>query len=134
MKGAAGERRNGFSVTELHGEGASGQPGRQRPGLLLVQHHHRPGLLSSPVSSKSRPVARAASSTAASAAVNERGVPSGAGPVPSAVKVPSMPHQAAERKRMRARSRSTTIRVATLWTRPADSRGMTFFHRTGETS
>ena len=47
------------------------------------------------------------------------------------VKVPSTPHQVAERKRMRARSRSTTIRVATLWTRPADSRGMTLRHSTG---
>ena len=35
---------------------------------------------------------------------------------------------------MRARSRSTTIRVATLCTRPAESRGMTFFQRTGATS
>ena len=35
---------------------------------------------------------------------------------------------------MRARSRSTIIRVATLWTRPADRRGITFFHRTGDTS
>ncbi len=35
---------------------------------------------------------------------------------------------------MRERSRSTTIRVATLWTRPADSRGMIFFQSTGETS
>ncbi len=42
-----------------------------------------------------------------------------------------MPHQPAERKAIRARSRSTTMRVATLWTRPADSRGMIFFHRTG---
>ena len=35
---------------------------------------------------------------------------------------------------MRSRSRSTTRRVATDCTRPADSLGMTFFHRTGETS
>lgn len=35
---------------------------------------------------------------------------------------------------MRWRSRATTIRVATLWTRPAESRGSTFFHSTGETS
>ena len=35
---------------------------------------------------------------------------------------------------MRARSRSTSMRVATLWTRPAESFGMIFFHRTGETS
>ncbi len=32
---------------------------------------------------------------------------------------------------MRSRSRSTTSRVATLCTRPAESFGMTFFHRTG---
>ena len=50
------------------------------------------------------------------------------------MKVASIPHQPAERKAMRARSRSTTIRVATHWTRPAERRGMIFFHRTGETS
>ena len=37
-------------------------------------------------------------------------------------------------KRIRSRSRSTTSRVATDWTRPAESRGMTFFQSTGETS
>ncbi|CAL9458324.1 hypothetical protein SUDANB123_02612 [Nocardiopsis dassonvillei] len=35
---------------------------------------------------------------------------------------------------MRSRSRSTTRRVATDCTRPAESLGMTFFHSTGETS
>ena len=35
---------------------------------------------------------------------------------------------------MRARSRSTTSRVATDCTRPADRAGMTFFHSTGLTS
>ena len=35
---------------------------------------------------------------------------------------------------MRSRSLATTRRVATDCTRPADSRGMTFFHSTGETS
>ena len=45
-----------------------------------------------------------------------------------------MSHQDATRKRIRARSRSTIMRVATLWTRPAESLGMTFFHSTGETS
>ena len=39
---------------------------------------------------------------------------------PSAVTVASMPHHAADVKAIRSRSRSTTIRVATLWTRPAD--------------
>jgi hypothetical protein len=35
---------------------------------------------------------------------------------------------------MRSRSRSTTIRVATDCTRPAESLGSTFFHSTGLTS
>ena len=35
---------------------------------------------------------------------------------------------------MRSRSRCTMIRVATDWTRPADSLGATFFHSTGLTS
>ena len=37
-------------------------------------------------------------------------------------------------KAIRARSRSTMMRTATLCTRPAESRGFTFFQRTGETS
>ena len=51
--------------------------------------------------------------------------------VPAGAKVPSTSQYDARRKRMRARSRSTTSRVATLWTRPADSFGATFFHSTG---
>ena len=39
---------------------------------------------------------------------------------PSAVTVASIPHQPAERKAIRSRSRSTTMRVATLCTRPAE--------------
>ena len=35
---------------------------------------------------------------------------------------------------IRSRSRSTTMRVATDCTRPADSPGSTFFHSTGLTS
>jgi hypothetical protein len=45
-----------------------------------------------------------------------------------------MSQYSACRKRIRARSRSTTMRVATDCTRPADSFGMTFFHSTGLTS
>ncbi len=81
----------------------------------------------SPWSSKSLPVATVAPPSATSAAPK----PDGAAAL---VNVPSTPHQVAERKRIRARSRSTTMRVATLWTRPADSRGMTLRHSTGETS
>lgn len=57
-----------------------------------------------------------------------------ASPVRPVAKVPVRSQYSAERKAMRSRSRSTTSRVATDWTRPADRRGMTFFHRTGETS
>ena len=82
---------------------------------------------------KSRPLAKVTPSRATNEAPKLVGVAASA--LPAAVeKVPSTPHQVAERKAMRARSRSTTIRVATLWTRPADSRGITFFHSTGETS
>ena len=35
---------------------------------------------------------------------------------------------------MRSRSRCTTMRTATLCTRPAESWGITFFHSTGDTS
>ena len=43
------------------------------------------------------------------------------------------PQKEALTKRIRSRSRSTTMRTATLWTRPADSWGITFFHNTGDT-
>ncbi len=46
----------------------------------------------------------------------------------------SMSEYDALRNRMRARSLSTRMRVATLCTRPADSRGRILRHRTGETS
>ena len=81
----------------------------------------------SPCSSKSLPVATVAPPRATSVAPKPAGVPAW-------VKVPSTPHQVAERNRMRARSRSTTMRVATLWTRPAESFGMTLRHSTGDTS
>ena len=45
-----------------------------------------------------------------------------------------MSQYAADTNSIRSRSRSTTSRVATDWTRPADSRGITFFQSTGETS
>lgn len=57
-----------------------------------------------------------------------------ASPARPVAKVPVRSQYSADRKAMRSRSRSTTSRVATDCTRPADSRGMTFFHRTGETS
>ena len=44
------------------------------------------------------------------------------------------PQKEALTKRIRSRSRSTTMRTATLCTRPADNCGITFFQSTGDTS
>ena len=58
-------------------------------------------------------------------------------PLPSpvvGVKRAERSQYSARTKRIRARSRSTRILVATLWTRPADRRGLIFFQRIGETS
>ena len=41
-------------------------------------------------------------------------------------------HQAEEINAIRSRSRSTIKRVATDCTRPAEIRGITFFHKTGD--
>ena len=49
-------------------------------------------------------------------------------------KVPVTSQYSARWNAIRSRSRSTTMRVATDCTRPADSRGSTFFHSTGLTS
>ena len=127
MNGGAGERRKGRSVTELTvnvspasavaTEVASSSP-RTRTSLLPDW---------APSSSKSFPVAMVVPPRL----IREAPKPAGAAAL---VKVPSMPHQVAERNRMRARSRSTTIRVATLCTRPADRRGITLRQSTGETS
>ncbi len=127
MNGAAGERRKGRSVTDFTvklcptsasaTEVASPSP-RTRTSLLA---------LCCPCSSKSLPVATDVPPSTTSEAPK---------PLAAASRwnVPSMPHHVAERNRIRARSRSTTMRVATLCTRPAESRGMTLRHRTGETS
>ena len=86
-------------------------------------------LFSSPVEAKSRPCATRLLSTETSRDGNRRGV------LPSpASSVASRSQYDALRNAIRSRSRSTTIRIATDWTRPADSFGMTFFQSTGETS
>ena len=136
MNGAEGERRNGLWVIELTVKGASARPAARARASASPSTTTEPGEVSAPASSKSRPEARGTPSTAAREAANDRG----AVPVGRLVRAraggegASIPHQPAERNAIRARSRSTTMRVATLWTRPADSRGMTFFHRTGDTS
>ena len=82
------------------------------------------------VGSKSLPVAIRSPFSATRVALNVRG-PS---PAFATARVARMSQYSAVRKAIRCRSRSTTIRVATDCTRPAESLGMTFFHSTGETS
>ena len=84
---------------------------------------------SSPIELKSRPCATRLLSTETRREGNCRGVR-----LSPASSVASRSQYDALRKAIRSRSRSTTIRIATDCTRPADSFGMTFFHSTGETS
>ncbi len=132
MNGGAGERRKGRCVTEATVKVASVSRSARDRAADSSRTVTVPDAVSCPASSKSRPVASGTSSTATSAASKLFGAPFSTSPVTA--NVPSTPHHDAERKRMRDRSRSTTMRVATLWTRPAESRGMTFFQRTGDTS
>ena len=82
------------------------------------------------VGSKSLPVAIRSPFSATSVALNVRGPSPGF----ATASVARMSQYSAVRNAIRWRSRSTTIRVATDCTRPADSFGMTFFHSTGDTS
>src|SRR5690606_2446283 len=93
--------------------------------------------LGDPVESKSLPVATRLPSRACSVAENDWGAPSGAAapePLARFSKTAWRSQYAAGTNRMRSRSRSPTMRVATLWTRPADRLGPTFFQSTGDTS
>ena len=127
MKGAAGERRKGRSVTERTVKDCPASAAATEVASSSPSRRTEPCVVCTPSSLKSLPVATVEPPRATSVA------PKGAGAAVCS-KVPSMPHQVAELKRMRARSRSTTMRVATLWTRPAESLGMTLRHSTGETS
>ena len=127
MNGAAGERRNGRSVTELTVKDRPARAAATEVASSSPSTRTSPLPVRSPCSSKSLPVATVVPPKPTSAAPKLEAASAW-------VKVPSTPHQVAERKRIRARSRSTTMRVATLWTRPAESRGMTLRHRTGDTS
>ena len=83
-------------------------------------------MIKEPRLSKSRPWATRRSPTRVSRAGKSGGWASG-----PASKIASRSQYEALRKAMRSRSRSTISRVATDCTRPADNRGMTFFHSTG---
>src|SRR5450755_1121512 len=103
MNGAEGERRNGLWVIDLTVKGTSTKPAARALASSSPSTTTDPGDVSLPDSSKSRPEARATSSTAAREAVNDRGVvPAPGSAVASpAVKVASIPHHPAERKAIR---------------------------------
>jgi hypothetical protein len=135
--GAYGERRYGLRSTDLTAKSALAS----RPASAPAASPSRcriPVPRSCPAAVKSRPCATRCPSTETSVAPNEFGVSVPGRPVASSVarvlNSASRSQYWAARKAIRSRSRSTTSRVATDWTRPADSRGMTFFHSTGETS
>ena len=128
MNGADGRRVVGFSVTDRTDQDA---PSSAATSAVAAASSRRsaPALaaagFSCPSSPKSPPPATRAPSIATSFAGNSP---------PSATNVPEASQYPAERNAIRARSRSTTRRVATDCTRPADSPDRTFFHSTGETS
>ena len=132
MNGGYGRRRYGFSSTRLTANSAfSSRAARPR---APASSRCSTSLEARPVAgSKSRPVAIRSSSRATRLAVNELGLPVALS-CAAVLKVPSMSQYSAVWKAIRWRSRSTTIRVATDCTRPADSFGSTFFQSTGETS
>src|SRR6516164_10346250 len=147
--GAYGERRYGLRSTLLTVKGTpvsrSARPGADircttpagewplaaalaSSAGAAPSRYSRSELRSSPAELKSRPCATRRPSTAASLPGKEEASSL------TGVKIASRSQYAAGRNAIRSRSLATTSRVATDWTRPADSRGMTFFHRTGETS
>ena len=137
MNGGVGLARVGLVLDRAHRERHVGEPLGERARACLVDLHdigaQLPGV-GVEVAAGGEP---GAVDGCTSVAVSVRGaVGSSCAPSrrPRRAKAPSMSQYDASTNRIRARSRSTTIRVATDCTRPADSRGMTFFHSTGETS
>ena len=130
MNGGYGRRRYGFSSTpwtvNSRPSSRAARPRAPASSRCSTLDGARPV-----AGSKSRPVASRMSSTLTSVAVNVSGSP---GLGAAGANVPSTSQYSAVWNAIRARSRSTTMRVATDCTRPADSRGSTFFHSTGLTS
>ncbi|MCO4699818.1 hypothetical protein LRR80_05919 [Streptomyces sp. RO-S4] len=129
--GAYGERRYGLDSTERTANRVSARAAASARAFASSRWRVL-APFSCPSESKSRPCATRRPSTVCSRATSVDG--SLASPARPVEKVPVRSQYSAVRNAMRSRSRSTTSRVATDWTRPADRRGMTFFHRTGETS
>ena len=129
--GAYGDRRYGLRSTERTAKSASRNPAAKTLAATSSRWStSRPR--SAPSEPKSRPVATRLPSTAASRAGNVVGSSGlrGSRPTPNTRSIPIGGRFEGDPPR----SRSTTSRVATDCTRPADSRGMTFFQSTGETS
>ena len=121
MNGGAGRRVYGLSSTERTANSAPSR--RETSPRASSSESCTASAFSCPSWPKSRPCATRLPSSWTSRAANEPGS-----------NVPSMSQYAAAMNSIRSRSRSTTSRVATDCTRPADSRGITFFQSTGETS
>ncbi len=122
MNGGLGRRTYGLRSTRpTRKEACSSRPASARAASSSSVTES--ALRSFPSCPKSRPVATRLPSSAASRASNDSGS-----------NVAARSHHEAAVKRIRSRSRSTTSRVATDWTRPAESPRMIFFQRTGETS
>ena len=141
MNGADGFRVYGFSSTFMTGRVTCCNWVASCSACALVTT--TASLVSSPRSLKSRPAATRLPLTLLNRPANFRSsppsvlvdepcgaVPADAGAVNSAAKS----QYSAGTNTMRLRSRSTITRVATDCTRPALSRGITFFHNTGDTS
>ncbi len=128
MNGAYGFRVYGFSSTLETCSRASVSAAARLRACSSVSTRAS-AFFSCPSGPKSRPVASFAPSTLTRRAPKRRGEASG----PASI-VAEMSQYSAETNLIRSRSRSTTIRVATDCTRPAESFGMTFFHSTGLTS
>jgi hypothetical protein len=126
MKGAEGDRRYGFDSTAATENAAPSSAPASDADDDSSSRIGPVGSASPPTEVKSAPSAIDRPPRLASPAVTKS--------PPLVAKLPCRLHHVADRKRMRSRSRSTTMRVATLWTRPADRPCMTFFQRTGESS
>ena len=135
--GAYGDRLNGLRSTDLTAKSADcSRPASSAAAVpSRCSTSPRASLARSwPTELKSRPWATRLPSTVTSVALNEFGLASSFAWSGTVANSASRSQYWAARNAIRSRSRSTTSRVATDWTRPADSRGMTFFHSTGETS
>ena len=122
MNGGLGRRTYGFCSTR---ETVNDAPSSRvaRPRAVSSSRASTSAPFSFPSGPKSRPCATRFPSSPTSRASNDSGS-----------NVAARSHQPAATNAIRSRSRSTTSRVATDCTRPAESPRMIFFQSTGEIS